>query len=76
MVYCDNTGKSGERVLDKILDGRKTMLVRGAAGRKFRIAPYLKTRFCISWKKAVQNFVKLSEENSDCVIMDLYIPIK
>ena len=34
LVYCDNAGKSGERVLDKILTGTKTMVVRGAAGRK------------------------------------------
>lgn len=34
LVYCDNAGKSGERVLDKILRGEKTMIVRGAAGRK------------------------------------------
>ena len=34
LVYCDNTGKKGERVLDKILAGDKTMVVRGAAGRK------------------------------------------
>ena len=34
LVYCDNTGKSGERVLDKIMSGQKTMVVRGAAGRK------------------------------------------
>lgn len=34
LVYCDNSGKTGERVLDKILKGTKTMVVRGAAGRK------------------------------------------
>ncbi|GIO44827.1 hypothetical protein J41TS4_45850 [Paenibacillus apis] len=34
LVYCDNAGKLGERVLDKILSGTKTMIVRGAAGRK------------------------------------------
>lgn len=34
LVYCDNAGKKGERVLDKILAGKKTMVVRGAAGRK------------------------------------------
>lgn len=34
LVYCDNAGKKGEKVLDKILAGTKTMLVRGAAGRK------------------------------------------
>jgi len=30
LVYCDDRAK----VLDKILDGSKTMVVRGAAGRK------------------------------------------
>lgn len=34
LVYCDNTGKKGEKDLDKILSGEKTMLIRGAAGRK------------------------------------------
>ena len=30
LVYCDDK----EKVLEKILDGTKTMVVRGAAGRK------------------------------------------
>lgn len=34
LVYCDNDGKKGEKVLDKIISGSKTMVVRGAAGRK------------------------------------------
>ena len=34
LVSCDNTGKSGERFLDKILLGTKTMIVRDTAGRK------------------------------------------
>ena len=34
LVYCDNTGKKGEKVLDKIMAGTKRMVVRGAAGRK------------------------------------------
>jgi hypothetical protein len=34
LVYCDNAGKKGEKVLDKILEGTKTMVIRGAAGRK------------------------------------------
>ena len=34
LVYCDNVGKKGERPIDKILAGKKTMVVRGAAGRK------------------------------------------
>lgn len=34
LVYCVNVGKKGEKALDKILAGTKTMVVRGAAGRK------------------------------------------
>lgn len=34
LVYCGNVGKQGEKVLDKILTGTKTMIVRDAAGRK------------------------------------------
>ena len=34
LVYCDNAGKKGEKVLDKIMAGTKTMVIRGAAGRK------------------------------------------
>jgi len=34
LVYCDNAGKKGERVLDKILSGEKTMVIRSASGRK------------------------------------------
>ena len=34
IVYCDNAGKTGVRILDKILAGTKTMIVRGAGGRK------------------------------------------
>ncbi|MEG0077588.1 hypothetical protein [Anaerorhabdus sp.] len=35
LVYCDNAGGKGNKELDKILAGTKTMIVRGAAGRKF-----------------------------------------
>lgn len=34
LVYCDNAGKKGEHVLDKILSGEKKMVIRSAAGRK------------------------------------------
>lgn len=34
LVYCDNSGKKGEREPDKILSGQKTMVIRSAAGRK------------------------------------------
>ncbi len=74
LVYCDNAGKKGERVLDKILSGTKTMIVRGAAGRKIphsRVFEGERLYFIekgSSWitasavVKAVENHVKLSEE--------------
>jgi len=34
LAYCDNTGKSGDKELDKIKSRDKTMVVRGAAGIK------------------------------------------
>ena len=74
LVYCDKLGKSGERVLDKIMAGTKTMVVRGAAGRKiphsrvfegetlyFMEKGTAKIVACAT-VKAVQNFVKLTED--------------
>ncbi len=73
LIYCDNTGKKGERVLDKILAGTKTMVVRGAAGRKIphsRVfegeTVYFMEKGALSISafatvKAVQNYVKLTE---------------
>ncbi len=58
LVYCDNSGKKGEKVLDKILAGTKTMVIRGAAGRKYHIAEYLKMSYFILWKKELQNICK------------------
>ena len=43
LVYCDNK----EKVLEKILDGSKTMIVRGAAREKFRTAEFLMMKYCI-----------------------------
>lgn len=48
LVYCDNAGKKGEKVLDKILSGTKTMIVRGAAEEKFRTAEFLRGSVFIS----------------------------
>lgn len=74
LVYCDNAGKKGEKVLDKILAGTKTMVVRGAAGRKIphsRVFEGEKLYFmekgsglitATAIVKAVQNYVKLSDE--------------
>ena len=74
LVYCDNAGKKGEKVLDKILAGTKTMIVRGAAGRKIPHSRVFEGE-CLYFMekgsaeirttaivKEVQNFVKLSDE--------------
>lgn len=74
LVYCDNAGKKGVRVLDKIIAGTKTMVVRGAAGRKIphsRVFEGKRLYFiekgsasitATAIVKSVQNYVKLSEE--------------
>ncbi len=74
LVYCDNTGKKGEHILDKILSGTKTMVVRGAAGRKIPHSRVIegevlyfmeKGTALIAGKaavKSVQNYVKLTED--------------
>lgn len=82
LVYCDNAGKKGEKVLDKILAGTKTMIVRGAAGRKIphsrvfegerlyfieKGSAEVKTTAIV---KEVQNFVKLSDEEITKILED------
>lgn len=74
LVYCDNIGKQGEKVLDKILAGTKTMVIRGAAGRKIphsrvfggEIIYFMeKGTAKISVKatvKNVENYIRLTEE--------------
>lgn len=74
LVYCDNEGKSGENVLDKILTGTKTMIVRGAAGRKIPHSRVFQGETLYFMQKGtskisatakvtnVQNYVKLSED--------------
>jgi hypothetical protein len=74
LVYCDNAGKKGERVLDKILAGTKTMVVRGAAGRKIPHSRVFEHESLYFMEKGtgsicakamvtkVQNYVKLSDE--------------
>lgn len=76
LVYCDDK----EKVLEKILNGEKTMVIRAAAGRKIphsRVFEGEKLYFMkkgtakISAKaevKSVQNFVKLTEEQIDDVL--------
>ena len=73
LVYCDNAGKKGEKALDKILAGTKTMVVRGAAGRKVphsRVFEGERLYFmekgsalitATAIVKSVQNYVKLSD---------------
>jgi len=70
LVYCDDK----ERVLEKILNGSKTMVVRGASGRKIPHSRVLEGEILYFMQKGtakisakatvknVQNFVKLSED--------------
>lgn len=74
LVYCDNAGKKGEKVLDKILTGDKTMVVRGAAGRKIPHSRVFEGERLYFMEKgtssitataivaSVQNFVKLPDD--------------
>lgn len=74
LVYCDNAGKKGERLIDKIAQGKKTMVVRGAAGRKIphsRVEIDETLYFMEKGSKeialkakvtAVENYVKLTTE--------------
>lgn len=74
LVYCDNVGKTGERVLDKIIAGIKTMVVRGAAGRKIPHSRVFEGETLYFMEKgtakisafasvkSVQNYIKLTED--------------
>lgn len=76
LVYCDDK----EKVLEKILSGEKTMVIRAAAGRKIphsRVFEGEKLYFmkkgtskisAAAEVKSVQNFVKLTEEQIDDVL--------
>ncbi|HCL02017.1 MAG TPA: hypothetical protein DHW61_06300 [Lachnoclostridium phytofermentans] len=78
LVYCDGT----EKVLEKILDNSKTMIIRAAAGRKIphsRVFVGEKLYFmkkgtakisATATVKSVQNFVKLSEDEIVKVLDD------
>lgn len=82
LVYLDNTGKKGEKALDKVLDGRKTMIVRSAAGRKIPHSRVFEGETLYFMEKgslqvsaqavveSVQNFVKLSEEEINTVFAE------
>lgn len=74
LVYCDNAGKKDEKILNKILVGTKTMIVRGAAGRKIPHSRVFTGETIYFMEKGsgkitasatvknVQNYVKLSDE--------------
>lgn len=74
LVYCDNAGKKGEKVLDKIMAGKKTMVIRGAAGRKIPHSRVFEKEELYFMEKGsskitakakvrhVDNYVKLSDE--------------
>lgn len=78
LVYCDDKSKE----LDKILDGSKTMVIRGAAGRKIphsRVFAGEELYFMEKGSKKitakavvkdVQNFVKLADEEITKTIDD------
>ena len=82
MVYCDNEGRKGEKVLDKILAGTKTAVVRGAAGRKIphsRVFAGERLYFmekgsasitAAAIVKSVQNYIKLSDEEIEKILAD------
>lgn len=82
LVYCDNTGKSGEKVLDKILNGTKTMVIRGAAGRKIPHSRVFAGETLYFMEKGtmevsaaaavvnVMNYVKLSDDEIKDVMND------
>lgn len=70
LVYCDDK----EKVLEKILDGSKTMIIRAAAGRKIPHSRVFEDERLYFMKKgtakisatgtvkSVQNLIKLSED--------------
>lgn len=78
LVYCDDK----EKVLEKILDGSKTMIIRAAAGRKIPHSRVFQGEQLYFMKKGsakisvtatvknVQNFVKLSEEEIIKILHD------
>lgn len=74
LVYCDNTGKKGEKELDKILAEEKTMVIRGAAGRKIPHSRVFEQETLYFMEKGsaritakaivanVENYVKLTDD--------------
>ena len=78
LVYCDDK----EKVLEKILDGKKTMIVRGAAGRKIPHSRVFEGETLYFMKKgtgkisatgtvaSVQNYIKLAEDEIIKILED------
>ena len=87
LAYCDNAGKKGEKEIDKILAGTKTMVVRGAAGRKIphsRVVEGERLYFmekgstsitATAVVKSVQNYVKLTDEEMTKILADNQIQL-
>lgn len=82
LVYCDNTGRQGEKVLDKIIAGSKTMIIRGAAGRKIPHSRVFEKEELYFMEKGsskitakakvrhVDNYAKLSDEEISKILED------
>lgn len=78
LVYCDDKSKE----LSKILDGTKTMIIRGAAGRKIPHSRVFKDELLYFMEKGskkitakatvtdVKNYIKLSEDEIISIIED------
>lgn len=78
LVYCDDKSKE----LSKVLDGSKTMIIRGAAGRKIPHSRVFKDEILYFMEKGskkiaaksvvsdVQNFIKLNDEEITKIIED------
>lgn len=76
LVYCDDKAK----VLDKILSGEKTMIVRGAAGRKIPHSRVFAGETLYFMEKGskkitakativnVENFIKLSDQETTSIL--------
>ncbi len=76
VVYCDDK----EKVMDKILDGTKTMIIRGAAGRKIPHSRVFRGETLYFMKRGskqitatatvsdVQNYIKLTDQEIDRII--------
>ncbi len=83
VVYCDDK----EKVLEKILDGTKTMVVRGAAGRKIPHSRVFGGETLYFMKKgsakilakatveSVQNLVKLTDDEITSALAEPHLAL-